>query len=150
MLLIVSRQPYTHKHLTTAEQPHGTRHGTTSEQHSRVGGHGGTAETLATTWEHWRRNHGVWRLGQWEERGATTGQARNNIKNKAGQPQDNPARAGQPQDNPARAGQPQDNPQPAHEAQEQQKKVIWRTTAAEATSHHISSSPRGSWYSRNV
>ena len=40
--------------------------------------------------------------------------------------------------------------QPAHEAQEQQKKVIWRTTAAEATSHHISSSFRGSWYSRNV
>ena len=40
--------------------------------------------------------------------------------------------------------------QPAHEAQEKQKKVIWRTTAAEATSHHISSSFRGSWYSRNV
>ena len=40
--------------------------------------------------------------------------------------------------------------QPAHEAQEQQKKVIWRTTAAEATSHHISNSFRGSRYSRNV
>ena len=78
---------------------------------------------------------------------------------------DNGRNAGQPQDNRGttlriargnhRTTQPERgnhriSGQPAHEAQEKQKKVIWRTTAAEATSHHISSSFRGSWYSRNV
>ena len=77
---------------------------------------------------------------------------------------DNGRNAGQPQDNRGttlrikrgnhRTTQPERGnhrtTQPAHEAQEQQKKVIWRTTAAEATSHHISNSFRGSRYSRNV
>ena len=83
----------------------------------------------------------------------------------AGQPQDNRGttlriargnhRTTQPERGNHRTTQPERgnhriSGQPAHEAQEKQKKVTWRTTAAEATSHHISSSPRGSWYSRNV